>query len=213
MAPRAPADIENSVVTIVDDRPRAGLEAARRAMIDSQLRPVGVNDELVLRRMAEVRREDFVPDAARGFAYMDRPIALGDGRFLASPEVHGMMLQEAKLTPQDRALLVDGGSGYVAALLEPLVGSLQVVSPQGALAAGGESGFSLLLIDGAVEHVPEELAGRLADNGRVVTGWLRNNVTCLAVGRKAGTKVALLPLADMGIPVLPEFAKPKGWSF
>jgi protein-L-isoaspartate(D-aspartate) O-methyltransferase len=182
-------------------------------MIDSQLRPVGVNDEVVLRRMAEVLREDFVPEAARGFAYMDRPIALGNGRFLASPEVQGMMLQEARPVKEDRALLVDGGSDYMAALLEPLVGSLSVVDPQEALSGRGEGDFTLLLIDGAVEHVPETLATRLADQGRAVTGWLRENVTCLAVGRKAGTQVALLPVVDIGIPVLPEFNMPKGWSF
>lgn len=211
MARRAP-DIENSVVTIVDDRPRAGLEAARRAMIDSQLRPVGVNAEYVLRRMAEVPREDFVPEAAHGFAYMDRAIALGGGRFLASPEVHGLMLQEARPTEADRALLVEGGSGYMAALLEPLVGSLEVVSPERASDAAGGN-YSLLLIDGAVEHVPQALAERLAGDGRVVTGWLQDNVTCLAVGRKVGAQIALLPLTDVGIPVLPEFAIPKGWSF
>ena len=57
-------------MTIVEDRPVAGHEAARadtarKAMIDSQLRTSGVNAEFVLRRMAEVAREDFVPASAR----------------------------------------------------------------------------------------------------------------------------------------------------
>ena len=62
-------------MTIVEDRPQAGHEAARKAMIDSQLRTSGVNAEPVLRRMAEVARERFVPEAARGFAYIDRALA------------------------------------------------------------------------------------------------------------------------------------------
>ena len=74
-------------MTIVEDRPAARHEAARRAMIDSQLRTSGVNAEWVLRRMNEVPRERFVPDAAQGFAYIDRAIALGGGRFLAAPVV------------------------------------------------------------------------------------------------------------------------------
>jgi len=100
-----------------------GFAAARKAMIDSQLRVSGVNTESVCERMAVVPRENFVPEAARGFAYMDRSIPLGDGRFLAAPLVHGKMLEEAAPTPADRALLVDGGSGYLAELLRPLVGS------------------------------------------------------------------------------------------
>src|SRR3569623_3843991 len=104
-----------SEVTLVEDRPVAGGQsAARKAMIDSQLRTSGVNAPAVLARMAAVAREDFVPASARGIAYIDRAIALGDGRWLAAPLVQGMMLQDARPTQADKALLVDGGSGYLA---------------------------------------------------------------------------------------------------
>lgn len=182
-------------------------------MIDSQLRTSGVNTEYVLRRMIDVARENFVPETARGFAYMDRAIPLGDGHFLAAPVVQGMMLQEARPVPADKALLVDGGSGYLAELLRPLVGSLEVVDPSSAMAGRKGGDFTLLVIDGAVEHLPETLVRRLADDARVVTGLVRSGVCSLAIGRKAAGDVALLPVIDMGIPVLPEFAAPKGWSF
>jgi protein-L-isoaspartate(D-aspartate) O-methyltransferase len=206
-------------VTIVEDRPTAGYEAAqpsaaRRAMIDGQLRTSGVNDERVLRRMAEVARERFVPDRARGFAYIDRAIALDGGRHLAAPVVHGMMLQEARPTLADEALLVDGGSGYLAELVRPLVDSLVVLAPADALAASRKRGaFTLLLIDGAVEQLPATLVDRLAAGARVVAGLVSDGITRLAIGRKSTGTVALLPLAELGIPVLPEFAVPKGWSF
>jgi protein-L-isoaspartate(D-aspartate) O-methyltransferase len=201
-------------VTIVEDRPQAGHEAARKAMIDSQLRTSGVNAEPVLRRMAEVARERFVPENARGFAYIDRAIALGNGRQLAAPVVHGMMLQEGQPVTGDRALLVDGGSGYLAALLRPLVGSLEVVTPAEAVAASRKSGeFTLLVIDGAVERLPDGLTRRLADGARAVAGVVESGITRLAIGRKAAGSIALLPLAELGMPVLPEFAAPKGWSF
>lgn len=206
-------------MTIVQDRPPAGDEAdranqARRAMIDSQLRTSGVNAEPVLRRMAEVAREDFVPQTARGFAYIDRAIALGDGRQLAAPVVHGMMLQEALPGPGDKVLLVDGGSGYLAELLRPMVGTLEVITPAEAVAASRKGGdFTLLVIDGAVEQLPDTLTRRLADDARAVGGLIENGVTRLAIGRKAAGALALLPLAELGIPVLPEFAAPKGWSF
>jgi len=201
-------------VTIVEDRPTAGHEAARKAMVDSQLRTSGVNAEPVLRRMAEVARERIVPEAARGSAYIDRAIALGGGRQLAAPVVHGMMLQEARPGPADKALLVDGGSGYLAELLRPLVGSLEVVSPAEAVASSRKGGdFTLLLVDGAVEQLPDALSRRLAEGARAVAGLVDNGITRLAIGRKAAGTIALLPLAELGIPVLPEFAAPKGWSF
>jgi protein-L-isoaspartate(D-aspartate) O-methyltransferase len=202
-------------VTIVEDRPAAGgLAAARKAMLDSQLRTSGVNAGYVLTRMGEVAREDFVPAGARGVAYMDRAISLGGGRYLAAPLVQGMMLQEARPTSADKALLVDGGSGYLAALLRPLVGSLEVIAPADAVAASRRRGdFTLLVIDGAVEQLPESLVQRLTDGARVVAGALKNGLTRLAAGRKAAGEVALLPLAEIGIPVLPEFSAAKEWSF
>src|SRR5690606_21773272 len=92
---RSPDPRKTSPVTIVEDRPAAVHEAARRAMIDSQLRTSGVNAEWVLKRMNEVAREDFVPAEVRGFAYIDRALDLGGGRKLAAPVVQGLMLQEA----------------------------------------------------------------------------------------------------------------------
>ncbi|MEZ0243337.1 MAG: protein-L-isoaspartate O-methyltransferase, partial [Sphingomonas sp.] len=86
--------------------------AARRAMIDSQLRVSGVTDAAVLAAMGRLPREDFVPAAARDAAYIDRAIPLGDGRALAAPLVHGLMLSEAAPHADDTALVVDGGSGY-----------------------------------------------------------------------------------------------------
>jgi protein-L-isoaspartate(D-aspartate) O-methyltransferase len=125
-----------------------------------------------------------------------------------------MMLQEARPTRADKALLIDGGSGYLAALLRPLVGSLEVIAPADAVATTRKRGdFTLLMIDGAVEQIPESLSQRLAEDARVIGGLLKNGLTRLAMGRKAAGEVALLPLAEIGIPVLPEFAAKREWSF
>lgn len=202
-------------MTSVNNEPAtSGLAAARKAMIDSQLRVSGVNADLVRERMGAVPRENFVPSSARGIAYMDRAIPLGNGRFLAAPLVQGRMLEEADPQPSDRVLLVDGGSGYMAELLRPVVGELEVVSPQEALEKSRKKGdFTLLLIDGAIEQLPETLTVRLGEGARVVTGIVAAGLTRLAIGRKVAGEISLLPLAEIGIPVLPEFAKPKSWSF
>ncbi|MGN6500270.1 MAG: protein-L-isoaspartate O-methyltransferase family protein, partial [Tsuneonella sp.] len=169
--------------------------AARRAMIDSQLRTSGVNEPFVLERMAAVPREDFVPAAARGVAYMDRAVPLSDGRFLAAPVVHGRMLAEAQPTLNDRALVVDGGSGYLPELVRPLVGALDVISPEEAAAPSRKRGdYTLVLIDGAVEQWPEALTRRMAEGARAVTGIVDSGVTRLAIGRKAAGGVPMFPL-------------------
>ncbi len=186
--------------------------AARRAMIDSQLRPSGVNEPWVLAAMLALPRESFVPVSLRSSAYIDRAIPLGDGRWLAAPLVHGRFLAEAAPTLADRALLVGDPAGYLAALLRPLVGSLDVAEP-GQLAETQAGAYTLIVIDGAIEQLPDTLKAALAEDGRLVTGTMAHGVTRLAVGRKVAGDVALLALTDLGMPVLREFAAPKRWSF
>lgn len=202
-------------MTIVTDRPvNTNYEAASRAMIDSQLRTSGVNTPFVLDRMGAVSREQFVPDALKSVAYMDRAVPLGGGRFLAAPLFYGRMLEEASPRIDDEVLVVSGGSDYVAELVRPLVAALDIVQPDETAKSGRKrADWTLLLIDGAIEELLDTLAARLADNARIVTGLVTRGVTRLAAGRKAAGEVALIPLAEMGIPILPEFAAPKGWSF
>lgn len=192
-------------------RPASDFSAARRAMIDSQLRTSGVNEPWVLSRMAAVPREDFVPAAARDVAYTDRAVPLDGGAMLAAPLVHARMLAEAKPTAADRVLVIDGGSGYLPALISGLAGEIVVASPADMAKAKGP--FTLLVIDGAAEQIPDTVAKMLSDDGRVVTGLVENGVTRLAIGRKAAGAIALLPLAEIGIPRLAAFDKPKAWSF
>lgn len=188
--------------------------AARRAMIDSQLRVSGVNDERVLAAMNALPREDFVPTEARGHAYIDRAVPLGDGHFLPAPLVQGMMLAEADLRSADKVLVVSAGSDYLAALAGRLAGTVESVDAgRAATMQRGIGSFTVVLVDGAIEVLPEGLAAELGEGGRIVTGLVERGVTRLAAGRKIGGAVSLVPLAEVGIPVLAEFAAPKAWSF
>lgn len=183
-------------------------------MIDSQLRTSGVTAPFVVVRMGAVAREDFVPAKATDYAYIDRAIALGEGKWLAAPLVHGMMLQKADPAGDEAALLVDGGSGYLAELLRPLVGSLEVISPEQALEKSrARKKASLLLVDGAADQLPETLLARLDDGARIVTGTVEGSVTGLSHGRCTGKQAALVRFAEIGVPRLAAFDAPKGWSF
>jgi len=204
-------------ITLPDSAPTTAsiTRGARRAMIDSQLRTSGVNEEYVLARMLAVPREDFLPAAKASLAYIDRAIALGEGGHLAAPLFYGKLLVEAAPRPKDRVLVVSGGTGYLAALLRPLVGELVTMAAADAEQAAAVTGtpFSLIVIDGAIEQLPGTLAALLADDGRLVTGLLLRQVTRLASGRKVAGKVNLQPLEDLGIPVLHAFDAPKRWTF
>src|SRR5207237_9979907 len=100
--------------------------AARRAMVESQLRPQGVTDPAVLGAMGSIERELYLSESTRPIAYTDRAVALGGGRFLPAPAVLGQLLTQMKPERGQRALVVGAGTGYSAAVLARI--GLEVVA-------------------------------------------------------------------------------------
>jgi protein-L-isoaspartate(D-aspartate) O-methyltransferase len=197
------------------DAPPTDSHIARRAMIDSQLRTSGVNEEFALARMLAVPREAFLPADKAALAYIDRTVSLGEGAHLAAPLFYGKLLLEAAPVRSDRVLVVEGGTGYLAELLRPLVSEVVTISAAEAAAGKPAAGapFSLIVIDGAVEQIPDALAAQLGEEGRIVSGLVLRQVTRLAAGQQIDGRVSLRAIEDLGIPVLRAFDAPKGWSF
>ncbi len=187
--------------------------AARRAMIDNQLRPEAVTDGAVLAAMGSVAREDYVPESARAFAYVDRPIKLSAGHAMMPPAALGRLLSELAPRPGERALVVGGAGDYSAALLRAI--GLDVTSIDGLNQAGDEDGasFNLILIDGAVEHVPQPLIDRLVEGGRLGTALRVSGVSRLVVGRVAAGRMGMRTIVDADVPVLPTAAAPPVFTF
>ncbi|MGO9993123.1 MAG: protein-L-isoaspartate O-methyltransferase family protein [Steroidobacteraceae bacterium] len=96
--------------------------AARRQMVDQQIRAWEVLDPRVLDVLSAVPREAFVPPAYRELAFADTPIPIGFGQSMLAPVLQGRILQALALNATDAALEVGTGTGYLAACLS-LLGS------------------------------------------------------------------------------------------
>ena len=83
------------------------------------------------------------------------------------------------------------------------------------LAAGAPKAapFDRIVIDGAIETLPDALAAQLAEGGRLVAARREGNVTRLVQGVKTGGTIALRAFADMDVAPLPGFGAPKGFQF
>lgn len=205
--------------------------AARLAMVESQLQPEGVTDSAVLRAMGAVPREAFVPGEARAFAYADRAVPLGEGRYLAAPAVLGQLLNAMIAVRGSRALVVGAGTGYSAAVLAAM--GVEVVALErsdvlaskarengvdvikGSLEAGDKKNapYDLILIDGAVEEIPGAIIKQLAPQGRLAGAIIDHGVTRLVVGRAAAGSFGIRSLADADVDTLPGFERPRAFTF
>lgn len=210
-------------------------EHMRRAMIASQLRTTGTNDPRVLAALGEVPRERFVSEDKLPLAYADALVPLKPGRQLNNPMALGRLLTEARPEKGERAMVVGAATGYAAAVLSLMIGPVVAVEEdselaaaarkalegyevsliEGQMAEGHRAGapYDLILIDGAVEYIPEALIDQLADGGRLAAGMIDRGVTRLSIGRKAGQGFGMAAFSDAAAAVLPGFARPKAFTF
>ena len=182
----------------------------RQAMVDGQLRTSGVTTPWVLAAMGDLAREDFVPGALRSAAYMDRSLPLAGGRTLNPAVSTALMLQAAEVEPGDSVLLVGTAGGYTATLLSKRAANVVAIE---ALSDLPDSVFSLVIIDGAVEFLPDNLLAVTRDGTRIVTGIVETGVTRLASGIVRSGKVALRSFVDTEIAVLAAFAATREFVF
>ena len=110
-----------------------------------------------LRAMAAVPRERFVPPEQRSRAYLDIPLAIGEGQTISQPTMVAEMTAALRLSSRDKVLEVGCGSGYQAAVLAEAApdGFVVTVERLPALAARAEA--TLRELD--YRNVVVELAG------------------------------------------------------
>jgi protein-L-isoaspartate(D-aspartate) O-methyltransferase len=130
----------------------AKTEAARRQMIDQQVRTWDVLDARVLGALGAVPRERFVPEAYRGVAFADAPIPIGHSQWMLPPALEGRILQALAPLRGERALEIGTGTGFFAACLAQMTGSVDSIEIHADLAAGAaraisEAGISRVTVE------------------------------------------------------------------
>jgi len=213
--------------------------AARINMVEGQLRPNKVHDPRLVAAFINVPREQFVPKAQRGIAYVDEDIPVGNGRYLMEPMVLARLLQEARIGAQDMVLDIGCGTGYSAALIGRLaatvvavesdaelaaqaaqnlmaVGVDNVVLMQGPLTAGwaAQQPYDVIVLDGAVTEVPAVLLDQLAEGGRLVAVLAPpGHVGHARLYQKIGGVVSGRVLFEAAVRLLPGFEPAPQFEF
>lgn len=148
--------------------------AARRQMIEQQVRAWEVLDGAVLDAMQQVPREEFAPPGYRDLAFADLCVPLDHGQSMLAPKLEGRILQALEVRPEDRVLEVGTGSGYFAACLERLGGRVRSLEIYPDLADAARA--NLARTGSLTVHVETLDAMTLADEGAydviAVTGSL-----------------------------------------
>lgn len=208
------------------------LEAARTAMIDSQVRVNDVTDRRIIAAMSAIPREIFVPASRIASAYAETAVEIRPGRWLAAARDFSKLLSVAQIRPEDRVLDIAPGTGYSTAVLARLAASVVALEEDEAaatalkdgLAAAGVSGvevvagplkagaavkgpFDVIIVNGAVEDVPAAWLAQLAEGGRLAVAVSEGGVRRARIYTSSGGKTAWRTPFDTPVPILPGFEK------
>jgi len=216
----------------------------RRKMVDNQVRTVDVTDREVLAALLHVPREDFVPAERRDFAYLDSDIVLNEAeqnnssRSLMRPAALARLLQLAQIGKRDKILAIGVTTGYSAAILGHLAGSVVALECNTALSHQAEkilqvqdvanvkvvcglleegyapaSPYDVILCEGAADFVPPCLFVQLRENGRlvIVEGHGLVGEAKLYIKEKAGLSVHRA--FNLALPALPGFQQAPAFVF
>ncbi|HLY55950.1 MAG TPA: protein-L-isoaspartate O-methyltransferase, partial [Stellaceae bacterium] len=178
-----------------------------------------------------VAREEFVPFGLRDAAYADDDLPLAGGRWLIEPLVLARLVQEAGIQRDDRVLVAGCPSGYSAAIVGRLSDHLVTLDPEpprtapapgaaivtGPIAEGvpAEAPFDVILLVGAVPHVPAAVLDQLAEGGRLVTVLRpeRGGPGQALIIERIGGAMSRRVICDAATPLLPGVAPAPAFSF
>jgi protein-L-isoaspartate(D-aspartate) O-methyltransferase len=208
------------------------LQAARAAMIDSQVRTNDVTDRRLISAIGVVPREVFVPAHRQSVAYAEAPVETTPGRWLAAARDFSKLLNVAAIENDDRVLDIAPGTGYSTAVLKQLANSvvaLELDEPTaqllrgclgkagvsgvdvvvGALKAGapGKGPFNVIHVNGAIEDVPQAWLDQLAEGGRLAVVVSEGGVRRARLYTRSGGKTAWRTPFDSSTPALPGFER------
>ncbi len=210
----------------------------RMMMVDTQVRPSDVTKFPIIEAMLTVPREAFVPDAAVEAAYVGDNLPLGPGRVVLEPRTLAKMLDALDVQPSETALDLGCGLGYSTAVLARLADAVVAVEEDeamagqaqqllsahgidnaavvtGPLAAGAakHGPYDVICIQGGVETVPDAILAQLAEGGRIAAAFIDGRLGTVRIGLKHGGAVSWRFAFNAAAPVLPGFAKERGFAF
>ncbi len=196
--------------------------AARKNMVESQIRTNDVSDLKLIEAISNVKREDFVEENAKKFAYSETYVSSDSGRVLLKARDFAKLAQGLKLNPNESLLIIGGSAGYSSEVFKELTSSVSTYDNVGSCDFSGDlinlnlpsdSKFDAIFVDIGVEYIPNSWFSSLKENGRLAVIVKENNVGRAKIFVKSNGSVSSVSLFEANPPVASELKLKKEFEF
>ena len=165
-------------------------EIARKNMVVNQLRPNKINEENILKIFENTPKENYLDVSLGKNCYLDNNLDITDKRGYLKNLHLAQIIKYSKILPNDKVLHIGGLTGYFSALISSLCEELHVLEENQELfrlleqniknvntanisifnsnlldGLNDKSPFSLIIIDGPIFKISDNLKQQLVTNG------------------------------------------------
>ena len=214
------------------------INADNSRMVNGQIKPINGMTEKLVSIFYSLNRESFIPEEFKEIAYVEKNLALSNHRVILKPEIVAKIAMHLDLKENENVLILGSTTGYLTAILSLIAETVIVMEEDECHIKSSEiaikennlnnviyinksisngcieqSPFNAIIIEGAVDHVPQKLLNQLENGGRLIAILSENGICNAKMYTRKETMFHSVQLFPCSLPVLPSFKEKNIFSF
>ena len=214
------------------------INADNLRMVNGQIKPINGMTEKLVSIFNSLDREVFMPEELKERAYVEKNFALSNHRVILKPEIVAKIAMHVGLKENENVLILGSTTGYLTAVLSLIAETVIVVEEDDSYIKSSEiatkennlnnviyinksisngciehSPYNAIIIEGAVDHVPQKLLNQLENGGRLIAFLSENGLCNAKIFIRKESMYYSEKLFPCSLPVLPSFKEKNIFSF
>tara|TARA_B100001093_G_scaffold465512_1_gene483237 strand:+ start:116 stop:766 length:651 start_codon:yes stop_codon:yes gene_type:complete len=208
------------------------------AMVEGQIKPLSGISPKILEALYLIDRKDFVPENMKDFSYTEKNINIEKNRYLLKPAITAKLLSSLNIKINETILIIGSATGYSAAIASKIAETVICIEENKNLMHFSENitvknsinnivfinnelnkgyleqgPYSCILIEGAIEEIPQIILDQLSEEGRLVTVVLKDEMGSAIRYYKKNNEIINQFLFSIEVPELESFKKMNKFKF
>ena len=207
-------------------------------MVNGQIKPINGISQRIVSIFHSLDRSSFMPNELIDNSFTEKNLALPNNRVILKPSIIAKIVMHIDLKENENVLILGSANGYLAAILSLLAETVIVIEEDDNLmriseenikkneinnviffkkniseGCAEQSPFNAIIIEGAVESLPQTILDQLELGGRLLTILSENGICNAKIFTRKESMIQSKSLFPCSVPVLSSFKQKNIFSF